>query len=274
MPRPAVSVVMPAFNAQKHIAEAIASIANQTLESWELLIFDDCSTDDTREVIHPFLCDPRIQLFEARQKEGQSNLTNQGIIKSQADFVAIMHSDDVAHPTRLAEQLARMYEAPALGILGSNAQVIDENGSIRRSIRKPATHAEIRAEIFRRVPFVHPSVMFRKVIFETIGLYKDIRRAPDFELWLRAVFRGVITENLQASLLSYRVHSSQLSADRRAEATQEFALTKAAIQEYGLRPSLSDSFFIYSKYLVGRYAPPTVASCLETLAARALMPRG
>lgn len=101
-----VSVIMPAYNAEKYIEEAISSVVSQTYKNWELLILDDCSSDRTGEIAELFeKADPRIHLFRNSQNLGAARTRNRGLDLARGEWIALLDCDDVWHEEKLEKQL-------------------------------------------------------------------------------------------------------------------------------------------------------------------------
>jgi cellulose synthase/poly-beta-1,6-N-acetylglucosamine synthase-like glycosyltransferase len=129
-----------------------------------------------------------------------------GLHLSGAPFIARMDADDVAHPERLASQLAFMERYPDVAVLGSSYQLIDENGKIKGQVKTPQTDYEIRKALRFRNPICHPSVMMRRDPILQLGGYLGGKNAEDYDLWLRlARDQRWKFANLPESLLSYNV---------------------------------------------------------------------
>lgn len=129
-----------------------------------------------------------------------------GLHLAKSPFVARMDADDVAHPERLASQLAFMELHPDIAVLGSYYQLIDENGKIKGQVRTPQTDYEIRKALRFGNPICHPSVMMRRDPILQLGGYLGGKNAEDYDLWLRlARDQRWKFANLPESLLSYNV---------------------------------------------------------------------
>ncbi|QOV91780.1 glycosyltransferase family 2 protein [Humisphaera borealis] len=209
-----VSVVMPAYNAARYIDPAIESIRAQTLADFELIVIDDLSTDDTaaRAEKHA-AADPRIRVIRA-EKGGISRSLNKGIALAKHPWIAIMHSDDIAMPERLAKQLAAANRQPEVVAWGCFAQHI---GSGDRVLSLSQT-GPTSVEEFRRlraagedVHMIHPTAFLRKDVLEKVGGYNPaFDGAEDFELFDRMAVEGPIVV-LPEPLMHYRVHASSVS---------------------------------------------------------------
>ena len=123
--QPLISVLMPAYNSELYIAEAIESILNQSYQNIELIIFDDGSSDNTRQVIQSF-DDPRIVKILSDQNYGVVRARNDMIDRASGQYIALMDADDIADRTRLEKQL-RSLEAGESDLCGSAQWVLDES---------------------------------------------------------------------------------------------------------------------------------------------------
>lgn len=207
-----ISVVMPVYNSEKYVASAIDSILNQTCVDFELLIFDDGSTDKSWEIISQYAkIDKRIVPFRSETNSGYVVHLNNGVMRAVGDFIARMDSDDIALPDRLALQLDFLRSNPNVGVVGTSSIQIDERGrELRVSLRNDASKALLWQSFFTN-PLAHPTVMFRKSVVVGAGLY-DARKIPseDYDLWVR-VLRVSLLANLQTPLLKYRQHPNSVS---------------------------------------------------------------
>ena len=127
--RSLVSVVMPAYNGEKYIADAIESIINQSYTEWELIIVDDASIDNTLDVIKKYK-DDRISLYINDKNRGISYSTNLAISKSNGKYIALLDDDDIATKDRLLLQAEYLDNHPSIDILGGRAVNIDEYGNV------------------------------------------------------------------------------------------------------------------------------------------------
>lgn len=125
---PLVSVVMPAYNAERFIEEAILSVIHQTLTDWELIVVDDCSQDATPAIVERRAAqDSRIVLVRLEKNLGVAAARNQGFARCRGSYIALLDSDDVWHPQKLACQVALARDTKA-EILYCSYRIIDENG--------------------------------------------------------------------------------------------------------------------------------------------------
>lgn len=220
MTSPKLSVVMPAYNAEDTVADAVRSILSDEFEGLELIIINDGSNDRTGEILRNFK-DPRIQLIEHENK-GIAAALNEGITISKSGLIARMDADDINLPGRFSQQYTHMLTNPHIGILGGQAQIIDEAGKIIGRAIKPISFDRIKKYSEFACPVLHPTYCARKEIYQLLDGYRDIP-VEDYDFLLRAIEQNVIVENLPIELIKYRVRNTGLSYSnpyRTAKATR------------------------------------------------------
>jgi glycosyltransferase involved in cell wall biosynthesis len=201
---PAISVVMPVYNALPFLEESIKSILTQTLSDFEFVIFDDASTDGSRELLRQWsLRDTRIRLCESNKQLGLTGSSNAVMAEARASLVARMDADDIAHPDRLVRQLQLMRDRPDVVLIGTLCNGIDACGRVVRP--------RDRWRLLRRshyIPFPHGSAMFRREVFDKVGGYAErAAGAEDQDLFLKMAACGRVL-TLPDVLYSYRYHSN------------------------------------------------------------------
>ncbi len=204
MTDPLVSVVLPVYNCEQYLGEAIESILNQTFASFEFIIIDDGSKDRSAEVMKEFQ-DERIRIVH-QPNQGLAATLNRGISQARGQYIARQDQDDLSYPERLARQVAHMEAHPDCVLLGTWAQILEVDRAVDRFHRHPVDEAELRYLMLFNNPFVHSSVMLRKQAVQQVGGYTtDPERQPpeDFELWSRLSRVGQVA-NIGEVLLAYR----------------------------------------------------------------------
>jgi glycosyltransferase involved in cell wall biosynthesis len=207
----AVSVLLPVRDGAATLARAIASIRAQTFPDWELLVVDDGSIDNTRDLVTAIARDDsRIHLL-ARPREGLVPALNAGLAAARGEFIARMDADDESLPERLAEQITflRAPENHSIGLVGC----LVEFGGDRAASEGYALHVdwlnalttpdEIALHRFVESPLAHPSVMFRRELVEKQGGYRAGDFPEDYELWLRWLDAGVRMAKVPRMLLRW-----------------------------------------------------------------------
>jgi glycosyltransferase involved in cell wall biosynthesis len=226
---PRVTVLMPAFNAGKYIAEAIQSVLDQDYSGFELLVVDDGSTDNTRQVIAGF-SDPRIRLLW-QEKKGISAALNLGLQEARGYYVARFDADDICFSRRLTRQTQFLDRNPDYVLTGSDAEYITENGEHLFDFSCIAVgHGEIMKKIYHYCPFIHSAVMYRKAEVIAAGGYAlDAHNFEDYLLWIRLARIGKFY-NLPEKLLKVRFNPSSVTIDEKWRGRRFQRLKQAIIQ--------------------------------------------
>ena len=187
MQRPAVSIVMPVYNCDRHVGQAVQSMLDQTLHGFELIIVDDGSTDGTCAVLDSLSRkDKRIKIFH-RPHTGIAGALNYGMRIAKCRYITRMDGDDISAPERLTKQVAFLDEHPDIGIVASWADIVDENCMFLDNWNGATQDAEIGWHMLFGYCIPHSSVTMRSDVFAKAGPYRtDLKHAEDFDLWIRA----------------------------------------------------------------------------------------
>lgn len=208
---PLISVLMPAYNCEAYVLEAVSSMLSQSFADFELLVIDDGSTDSTSKLLGA-VHDPRLRLVSNERNIGLIGTLNRGLELAKGRYIARMDADDISAPGRLEKQVLYLEEHPDVHVLGSMVNLINEQGTVFGAISGYPTDPEaIHQYLLRECCLIHPSVIFRKDTVKTAGGYSaDARHAEDYDLWLRLSDHHKIA-NLPDKLVSYRMHRNQVS---------------------------------------------------------------
>lgn len=200
---PLVSVLLPVYNGETYLAEAIGSILHQTYGHFELIIINDGSTDGSALIIQKFN-DTRIRYYE-QANQGLAAALNRAVSLASGEYLARQDADDMAFPQRFEKQVAFLEDHPRHGMVGTWAAIWEETKETTRVHKHPADSMNLKFDLLFDNPFVHSSVMIRKAVFEQVGLYAAAReRQPeDYELWSR-VARQFEVANIPEILQVYR----------------------------------------------------------------------
>lgn len=209
--RPIVSVVMPVYNCEKYLREAIESVLSQTFKNFELIIVVGSSTDSTDLILESYLeKDNRIKVFH-QEAEGLVAALNMGCLLAKGQYIARMDADDRCLQQRLERQVRYMETHPEIGILGTWALYIDESGRQVDSARMLINPRLIEFHLYFANCIIHSSVIMRREILETLGFYNpEALHAEDYELWSRAMGITKISV-LPEILLESRIWSGSVS---------------------------------------------------------------
>jgi glycosyltransferase involved in cell wall biosynthesis len=209
---PKVAVLLCVHNGELFIRETIESILNQTYKDFEFIIVENCSTDNTWQIIKSYT-DHRIRAFQTNFKQLSFNL-NYGLMQTKAEYIARMDADDIAKPKRLEHQIAYLKVNPDIDVLGTAYELFGNNDE-GKIITLPATDKAIRRRLPFRFCFCHPSVIFKRETILNHGGYQGGKYCQDADLWLRlSRDKTVKFANLQESLLKYRIHPNQAKGQR------------------------------------------------------------
>ncbi|MDM2795289.1 MULTISPECIES: glycosyltransferase family 2 protein [Citrobacter] len=205
-----VTVIMPVYNAEEYLSEAITSILDQSYKNIEFIIINDGSTDSSDSIIKGFLEDKRIH-YISRSNKGLVYSLNEGLDIAKGMYIARMDADDISHPQRIEKQVEFMLENDQVAVVGCSSYIINFESKIIGQ-RNPPTSAFLNKALLLFGPTLsHPTVMFnRSVIGDDLYYCDDFKHAEDFELWLR-LSNKYNMGNLPEKLFSYRINESGVS---------------------------------------------------------------
>lgn len=208
---PLVSVLLPVYNAESYVAEAIESILNQTYKNFEFIIVNDGSTDRSEEVILSF-SDERIRYYRNEVNLGLIGTLNKSISLSSGKYLARMDNDDICLPERLAKQVAFLESHPEVGVLGTAFYNIDKTGEIFSETAFPSQHILLCWSLCFFSPLAHPTVLMRRELVQREGGYKvGIVHSEDYDFWCRLSSKTKLS-NLQDVLFKLRKHEMNSSS--------------------------------------------------------------
>lgn len=231
---PRVSVVMPVYNVEAYVAEAIRSVLAQTFTDFELIIVDDGGSDASMDICRSF-SDPRIAIV-SQQNRGLAGARNTGIAAARGDYIALLDSDDRWLPEKLMLHVIHLDNAPNIGVGFAPSRFIDAAGQPLRIVQRPKLKAVTAADIFCRNPVGNGSApVLRRAALDTVAFAhpddrartcwfdETLRQSEDIEMWLRLALKGGVRfEGIAPVLTEYRIGGSGLSAQilRQYEAWQ------------------------------------------------------
>lgn len=225
-----VSVVMPVYNGERYLAQAIESILNQTFQNFEFIVVNDGSTDETPAILRRY---DRLTVLN-QENQGVAAASNNGIALTSGKYIARLDADDFSLANRLERQVDFLESNPEIGILGSSAYIIDSENRKWGIQKMPLSDAELRWMGLFKCPFIHSSVIFRRELVDKINALYDPAFAPsdDYELWIRLlkITRGM---NLKSPAILYRVHSKNASTVQKSSiVTHSQEISKKAFAIY------------------------------------------
>ena len=181
---PRISVLMTVYNAAGYVVESIDSIIAQSFKNWELIVVDDGSTDASLSILADYT-DPRVRLFSLPQNIGRTPALRYAFDITVGEYIAVLDSDDISHPERLARQVAFLDKHSDVALVGSWVQYINEQGIILAEFSPPTNQDELHDCLGWIDPIVHSSAMFRRSSAMAVGGYPEhLVYAQDFGLIL------------------------------------------------------------------------------------------
>lgn len=233
-----ISIIMPAYNCETYIEEAINSVIDQTYQLWELIVIDDGSGDNTVGIVEKLSYnDDRIRVYINEKNQGVSSTRNRGISHARGEWIAFLDSDDMWKNTKLQKQLDCVKESAA-EFLFTGSSYINDAGKYYKGIfqvpervnyKKLRTHNVISCS----------SVLIKKKFFENIKMEKDDMH-EDYAVWLRVLRTGVCAYGVNEPLLIYRISRTSKSGNK----VKTIKMTYKVFRFIGLNPISSTYFMV------------------------------
>lgn len=205
---PLVTIILPVYNSELFIHEAISCILNQDYQNIEFLIINDGSTDKTENIIFKFK-NTKIKYVKNTSNKGLIYTLNKGIKLANGKYIARMDADDLCHPTRIRKQVAILEKDEQIGVCGTNFKYI---GKRNESIKYPENHKDIKTHFINFYAFCHASALLRRSILNihNLNYNNKFTHVEDYELWSHLIQVTKI-HNLQEELYYYRYHNTNIS---------------------------------------------------------------
>ncbi|MFP4090547.1 MAG: glycosyltransferase family 2 protein [Cyclobacteriaceae bacterium] len=213
---PSVSILLPFYNAEHTLPEAVNSLLGQTFTDFELLLINNCSSDGSEKMAAALATkDARIRLL-SEEEQGITYALNTGLKQAKGKYIARMDADDISYPDRLALQFHYLEAHPQTDVLACQVDFSGPASSegIRAYIdwnNRLLSYEQMYLNRFVDAPLIHPSVMFRKTLIKNFGGYRQGDFPEDFELWLRWMEAGVHFAKYPQPLLCWKDHPQRLT---------------------------------------------------------------
>lgn len=212
--QPLISVVMGVWNPHpRHFPEVVESILAQTYQNLQIILIEDPSERDGREMIR-HLQDDRIIHIRNEERTSLPDQLNKGLGLATADLVARGDADDIWEPHRVATQAKCFEDDPELVVLGSTLNIIDDEGNHLGYRDYPRNHEDIVRALRRYCPIAQPVVMFRRETVMKLGGYHKDFYVEDYDLWCRLAKAGAKFANHPEPLIRYRVHPEGMKSTK------------------------------------------------------------
>lgn len=238
--KPLVSILLPVYNSAPFLADCLSSIQKQTYSNWELIIINDGSTDNTRQILESFAADSRIRIYSRKSNSGIAASLNQAVSLAKGQFLARMDADDVMYPHRLSRQVRYLLSHPDAVVIGGQCRLIDTQNKSLGKKTFPLDHRSIYQLAFLRSPLQHPAIMINRLLVPAQFTWYQSSRVPaeDLDLYFR-LFRFGLAANLPQTVIKYRQNPEGLTFQNpRITFLRALAVRLNAVSIYGYRPSL------------------------------------
>ena len=213
-----VTVLMPVYNGERFVREAVEFVLKQSYRHFHFIIFNDGSTDGTAKVLQEFATDARLRIVHAPKNLGLSQARNYLLDLVDTEYFAWVDADDRCHPDWLQMQLQYLTQHPDIAAVGSWVRYIDAKGKLLPSQvwEPPTEHADIAAYMLQGAPIPNIAVMLRAEAVRHLR-YREGRVAEDYAYWVRMLLNGYRFANIPEYLVEYRRHAAQISTAKRRE---------------------------------------------------------
>lgn len=210
-----ITVLMSVYNGEPFLRDAIDSILAQTYQDFEFVIYDDCSTDHTADIIQSY-SDSRIVYRRNTVNKGLTANLADGVARSEARYIVRMDSDDIACPDRLKRQSDWMDQHPEISIMGTSVTYFHDVPGDRGVASQPQEDAIIKAKLFISFTLMHPSIIIRRedLSRNLINYNPEYRYSQDHALYFDCIMAGLKFANMPESLLYMRAHKGSISRYR------------------------------------------------------------
>ena len=238
-----VTIITPSYNCSKFISDTVNSVLSQSYSNWEMIIVDDCSTDNSVEIIERITGDnPKIKLIKLENNVGSAQSRNAALEVASGRFIAFLDSDDIWYTDKLEKQVEFMLKRKA-PISFTSYELIDENGVSKNHIIHSVEKLTQIDYLKNTIIGFSTSMIDTQIVGNSFRMM-NIRTRQDASLWITLLGKGFIAQGINEVLMKYRVHSQSISANK----------VKAAKQVWNLyfnlhRLGLLKSMYYFSFYV-------------------------
>lgn len=256
-----LSVILTVYNAEQYIKESLDSLLHQTFKDFEIIIVNDGSNDDTRNIIFEYMdkFDGVVRLLENQYNEGIPVSRNRALLAAQGEYIAIHDADDISLNNRFADEVSFLDNHPEIVFMGGHAIKISLTGEHIGSLSYPPKDTPSAFFILNKYklnPIIDPSCMYRRNTILQCGGYSmnaNIITVPDLDLWCRLLTKGYLMSNIQEPLIKYRINPMGVTRRQHNEMVQATDAVWSSFRRKSLEdPILRQDCFkqdFYTEYL-------------------------
>lgn len=248
MSKPLVSVLIPCFNVENFVVESVSSIINQTYKELEIILINDCSTDNTKErLMYLSSIDTRIKIYNNEVNLKLITTLNKGVTLCSGKYIARMDADDISLPARIEKQVEFLEKNHDYSVVSTMFYTFRTGSSQKNLYRNPTRFEDLQAYLLFKSGICHPAVMIKKTLFTEYGLKfeKEYLHVEDYALWSKALYVTKLA-NLDEPLLLYRVHKNQISTiNEKKQIENKKTVFKIHCEHLGL-PFDTESLNVYA----------------------------
>lgn len=243
---PKVSVIISTYNDAAFLGEAVESVLGQSFDDFELLVVDDASTDNTKNILENYrLKDSRVVFWSNQTNLGLTKNLNAALAGAKGEYIARLDSDDLwSDKAKLQKQADFLNKNPDYCLVGTWAGVFGADNAKLYDLKYPATDLDIRKQLLRHNCFVHSGILARKANILAAGGYDTNRQyIEDYALWMKLGLSARLA-NLPEIMVRYRVNKSGVTQTKNKE---QIKAALSLIKEYkGVYPQYTGALFKWS----------------------------
>ena len=246
-----LTVIMPVYNGELYIEEAINSLLNQTFSDFDLIVLNDNSADNTVAIIEKLKAnDDRIILINKTINEGPAHLRNEGIDLAQTEYIALLDADDIAMPTRFEKQIQLLDSQPNLALCGTWFTIFGDKKE--KILRHKVDHDALKIQFLHSCGLGNSTVMFRKSMIGDLRFEDQYVPAEDYGLWSEFIAKHEFY-NIPESLVRYRWHPGNISQTKEKQLRiAEVAIKKRQLERLEINSEDEESIFYVNAVSVNR----------------------
>lgn len=237
-----LTVIMPVYNGEKYLKEAVDSVLNQTFTDFDLLILNDNSSDGTAQILEDYTKkDNRVVVVTKTSNEGPANLRNEGIEKATTPLIALLDADDIAMPTRFEKQIQLLESDNELALCGTWFTIFGDKKE--KIIKHAVEHDDLKVHFLHSCGLGNSTVMFKKSAIKDLRFEHEYVPAEDYGLWSEFIANSKFY-NIPESLVRYRWHPGNISQTKEENLRiAEVAIKKRQVARLGIDSNSENAIY-------------------------------